>query len=150
MTIGWIGPTHGVEAPNKTSEMLRGASGRPVDRPPRGRSSGAAEARILPGDPQFAPLARDVRIAAQAVVALAEGEEAAMVTVETGVGVRLPTINETPASPSLAALLNRWRAIERMLDTVQPASPEVHALMAEFERIRNKYSRALRTQRESG
>ena len=43
---------------------------------------------------------------------------------------------------------DRWRAIERMLNTVQPGSQESEALMAEFERIRNEYSRALRAQRD--
>jgi hypothetical protein len=42
----------------------------------------------------------------------------------------------------VATILERWRAIERQLDHVEPGSAEATRLFAEFERIRDEYMAA--------
>ena len=100
---------------------------------------------VRPSDPKFAPLAREVRIAAEAVLTLAREEEvradeASADRADAG----LPSINDSPPRPDLAQILDEWRAVERRLAAADPASSEAHELMADFETQRDRYAQALR------
>jgi hypothetical protein len=99
---------------------------------------------VRPNDPTFPPLARDVRIAAEAVLSLAREEEKRAAQAAAGEAGRLSTINETRPPADLAAILAEWRAVERELEMAQPASPEAERLMVEFERLRDAYAAALK------
>ena len=125
-------------------EILRGASDglliaiREVDAKERQKRG------VRPGDPGFGPLAREVRLAAEAVLELArEEEDRAEVTAGNPAGAGLPTINDSTPRASLAELLGVWRAIERELDAAEPGSAEASRLMDDFEEIRGRYARAL-------
>jgi len=52
--------------------------------------------------------------------------------------------------PSLAPILERWRAIERALDSAPAGSPEAQRLVEEFQRVRDEYMTALRAHEEGG
>jgi hypothetical protein len=105
---------------------------------------------VKPGDPGFAPLARQVRIAAEAVLLMAQQEEAkAVETSGTGAGEGLPTIEASRPRSDLAAILAEWRAVERLLEEAEPASPDARSLMEQFETLRDRYARALAA-REDG
>ena len=134
--------------PNATRDALRGASDglliaiREVD------AREQMKRGVRPGDPDFAPLAREVRIAAEAVLLLARQEEArAEETTGSTSGAGLPTINESAPRPDLAGILDEWRAVERRLGAAQPASPEAQRLMDQFETLRDRYAQALETLR---
>jgi hypothetical protein len=99
---------------------------------------------VEPGDPGFAPLARQVRIAAEAVLLMAQQEESkAAETSGRSAGAGLPTIETSPPRSDLAAILAEWRAIERLLDETDPASPDSRLLMEQFETLRDRYAQAL-------
>ena len=103
---------------------------------------------VRPADPSFAPLAREVRIAAEAVLQLAREEEAyADAAAGSESAAALPTINASPPRADLAEILAEWRAVERRLEAAEPASTEAQALLDEFEALRHRYALALR---ESG
>jgi hypothetical protein len=135
--------------PNAIRDSLRGASDgllvaiREVDvREQRKRG-------MPPGDPGFAPLAREVRIAAEAVLALAREEETrASQATQSRAGAGLPTINETTPPADLARILEDWRAVERGLAAAKPASAEAERLLEEFQALRDQYARALKSLRE--
>lgn len=99
---------------------------------------------VEPGDPGFAPLARQVRIAAEAVLLMAQQEES-RATEMSGRSARagLPTIEASPPRSDLAAILAEWRAIERLLEEADPASPDAGLLMEQFETLRDRYAQAL-------
>ena len=125
-------------------EILRGASDglliaiREVDAKERQKRG------VLPVDPAFAPLAREVRLAAEAVLKLArEEEDRAELTSGNIAGHGLPTINDSTPRANLAEILGEWRAIERELVAAQPGSPEASRLMVEFETVRERYAQAL-------
>jgi hypothetical protein len=100
---------------------------------------------VRPSDPEFAPLAREVRIAAEAVLTLAREEEAGAEEASAErAGAGLPSINDSPPRPVLAQILDEWRAVERRLAAADPASSEAHELMADFETQRDRYAQALR------
>jgi hypothetical protein len=100
---------------------------------------------VRPADPSFAPLAREVRIAAEAVLALAREEEArADDTSGSPLDVGLPTINDSTPRPDLGQILDDWRAVERRLAAADPSSEDAHRLMEEFEALRDRYAQALR------
>ena len=129
-----------------TQDALRGASDglliaiREVDARER-RKRG-----VLPADPDFGPLARDVRIAAEEVLRLAQVEEGrAEEASESGIAASLPTINDTAPRPALEQILAEWRAVERRLEAAEPASAEADDLMIEFEQLRDRYAAALRS-----
>ncbi len=101
---------------------------------------------VRPADPTFAELARDVRVAAEEVLRLARVEEAkADETSGSEAAEALPTINAATPRPALADILAEWRAVERRLDAADPASIESQELMAEFERLRERYALVLRS-----
>ena len=130
---------------NNAQDVLRGASDglliaiREVDAKERRKRD------VPPADPTFAPLAREVRIAAEEVLRLAREEEArAEETSASGSAGALPTINASPPRPDLGAILADWRVVERRLAAAEPASTEAKGLMEEFEALREKYALALR------
>ena len=99
---------------------------------------------MRPGDPHFAPLAREVRVAAEAVLFLARQEEVKAEEASSGGGgAGLPTIDDSTPPPDLAGILAQWRTVERRLEAAEPASPEAQQLMHEFETLRDQYSKAL-------
>jgi hypothetical protein len=101
---------------------------------------------VRPAEPSFAPLARDVRVAAEEVLRLAREEEArAEEATGSGAAARLPTINETPPRPALEEILAEWRAVERRLEAAEPGSAEADELMIEFEGLRDRYAAVLRS-----
>lgn len=101
---------------------------------------------VRPADPGFAALARDVRIAAEEVLRLARLEEArADETARSDGAADLATIDATPPRPALADILAEWRAVERRLEEVDPASAETEELMKQFEALRDRYASALRS-----
>ncbi len=130
--------------PSASSEILRGASDglliaiREVDARERQKRG------VMPGDPAFGPLAREVRLAAEAVLELARDEEdRARGTSGRDAGTGLPTINDSSPRPSLAAILEEWREIERRLDEAEPGSPAAALLMEVFVQVRDRYADAL-------
>jgi hypothetical protein len=137
--------------PNAIRDSLRGASDgllvaiREVDvREQKKRG-------IPPGDPGFAPLAREVRIAAEAVLALAREEETrANQASQSRAGARLPTINASTPPADLARILEQWRAVERRLAAAEPGSPDAERLLEEFQALRDQYARALKALRDKG
>ena len=101
---------------------------------------------VRPADPDFAPLARDVRVAAEEVLRLARLEEArADETTRSDGAADLPTIDATPPRPALGEILAEWRAVERQLEGADPTSTEAEELMKKFEDLRDRYAAALRS-----
>jgi hypothetical protein len=99
---------------------------------------------VRPADPRFPELARDVRIAAQAVLQFARLEEAAAAETAAEPDVEtLPAINKIPPGRELALHLERWRAVEQALDAADPGSPEAKRLLGEFQRLRDQYNHAV-------
>jgi hypothetical protein len=93
---------------------------------------------IPPGEPRFDEVARSVRIAAQALAEFTEYEET-WAGIATDGRTDIERISESESKPAAAAILERWRAIERQLDDLKPGSPEAIRLFAEFERARDEY-----------
>jgi hypothetical protein len=98
---------------------------------------------IPPGEPRFDEVAKSVRVAAQALAAFTEQQEA-WARVATADRPDIETIAESENAPAVSAILERWRAIERQLDEVEPGSAEAVRLFAEFERTRDEYMAAFR------
>ena len=98
---------------------------------------------IPPGEDRFDRVSRSVRVVAQTLAEFTKHEEA-WARVATADRHDLELISESENAPSLAAILERWRAVERQLDDVQPGTPEGLRLFAEFERIRDEYMAAFR------
>jgi len=98
---------------------------------------------IPPGEDRFDEVARSVRAAAQSLTDFTEKQEA-WARAATADRTDLDPISESESAPSLAAILERWRAVERQLDDMQPGTPEAVRLFAEFERIRDEYMAAFR------
>jgi hypothetical protein len=99
---------------------------------------------VQPGDPGFLPLARQVRIAAETVLLMAQEEETkAEEWSGTSAGAGLPTIEASAPRSDLAAILAEWRAVERLLEAADPASPDARLLMEQFETLRDRYAQAL-------
>jgi uncharacterized membrane protein YccC len=93
---------------------------------------------IPPGEPRFDEVARSVRVAAQALAKFTEYEET-WARIATDGRTDIETITDSEAAPDVAKLLERWRAVERQLDGLEPGSPESALLFAEFERLRDEY-----------
>ena len=102
---------------------------------------------IPPGDPRFDEVARSVHVAAQGLAEFTEYEET-WARIATDGRTDIETISQSEAAPSTAEILERWRAVERQLDDLEPGSPESVRLFAEFERLRGEYLGAFR-ERES-
>jgi hypothetical protein len=98
---------------------------------------------IPPGERRFDEIARSVRVVAQALAEFTEFEEQWAKAATDG-RTDLEKIEQSENSPSLATILERWRAIERQLNDVEPGSPEAATLFAEFERVRDEYMAAFR------
>jgi hypothetical protein len=96
---------------------------------------------IPPGEPRFDEVARAVRVAAKALADFTEYEET-WARIATDGRPDIETIAESENAPALATILERWRAIERQLDNLEPGSPESTRLFAEFERTRDEYMAA--------
>ena len=93
---------------------------------------------IPPGEARFDEVARSVRVAAQALAKFTEYEET-WARIATDGRTDIETIAKSEAAPRTADILERWRAVERQLDGVEPGSPEAIRLFAEFERLRDEY-----------
>ena len=78
--------------------------------------------RIPPGEERFDEIARSVRVVAQALADITEFEEQ-WATTATSDRTDVDLIEESGSTPTLATILERWRAIERQLDDVEPGSP---------------------------
>ena len=98
---------------------------------------------IPPGEPRFDEVSRSIRAAAQGLAAFTEGEEAWARTATDG-RTDIEPIAQSEAAHDTAAILERWRAVERQLDDLEPGSPESVRLFAEFERLRDEYLAAFR------
>ena len=99
--------------------------------------------RIPPGEERFDEIARSVRVVAQALADITAFEEQ-WATTATSDRTDVDLIEESGSTPTLATILERWRAIERQLDDVEPGSPEAASLFAEFERVRDEYMAAFK------
>ena len=93
---------------------------------------------IPPGEPRFDEVARSVRVAAQALAEFTEHQEN-WARIATDGRTDIEPISKSENAPSTAKLLERWRAIERQLDSLEPGSPDSARLFAEFERLRDEY-----------
>lgn len=102
---------------------------------------------IPPGDARFDEVARSVRVAAQALAEFTEHEET-WARIATDGRTDIEPIAQSEAAPSTAEILDRWRAVERQLDDLEPGSPESVRLFSEFERLRDEYLAVFR-ERES-
>jgi hypothetical protein len=98
---------------------------------------------IPPGDARFDEVARNVRSVAQTLAEFTRQQEV-WAGVATADRDDLERIEEAENAPSLNSILERWRAVERQLDSAEPGSPEARQLFAEFERIRDEYMAAFR------
>lgn len=98
---------------------------------------------IPPGESRFDEVARSARIAAASLAEFTQQEEE-WARIATADRDDIEPIEESQNRPAIAAILERWRAIERQLDDVQPGSPESVRLFAEFERTRDEYMAAFR------
>jgi hypothetical protein len=88
-------------------------------------------------------VARSVRVAAQALAKFTEYEET-WARIATDGRRDIEVIAESESTPAIAEILERWRAIERQLDDIEPGSPEAARLFAEFERARDEYLAAFK------
>jgi hypothetical protein len=95
---------------------------------------------VRPGESRFEELARSVREGAEALAQFTKQEEewARSAAVDGGVS----TIERSKNAPTLAAILDRWRAVERELDEAEPGSAEAAALFDQFEAVRREYLEA--------
>jgi len=101
---------------------------------------------MQPGDPSFAELAGQVRVAAEMVLELARQEEAtAQQTISAPGASNLPSIENVSPAKELAAILEEWRAVEQRLNASPAGSQEADELMTEFERLRDRYGDAIKT-----
>lgn len=103
---------------------------------------------IPPGEDRFDEVARSVRAVAQSLAEFTKYQER-WGEVATADRDDLATIEQSANAQSLAAILERWRAVERQLDSLQPGTPEAIRLFAEFERIRAEYMAAFRAMSEA-
>jgi hypothetical protein len=131
--------------PDRDRDVLRGASDGLVLAIREVEARERLKRGVRPSDPEFAPLAREVRIAAEAVLALArEEEERADDTSGNPLDASLPTINDSPPRPDLSGILADWRSVERQLAATDLSSSDANRLMEEFETLRDRYAQALR------
>ncbi len=136
-------------SPDTIEEHLRGASDailllvgevEQLERHKRG---------VRPEDPRFDVLATSVRQVATALADFTRAEEA-WGREAVGSTAHVATIADTPSPPTMAAILQRWRDIERRLNEAPAGSPEAAALFDEYERIRDEYLEAFRAHSGGG
>ena len=105
---------------------------------------------VPPADPSFPTLARDVRVAAERVLALARTEESKASETSSDPGVTaLPPIEAISPMKELEGILAAWRDVEHRLDAAPAGTPEAEALLVEFERLRKRYADAMDAKRSS-
>src|SRR6476469_7037406 len=90
---------------------------------------------ISPGEARFDEIAASVRGVAQALAEFSQLEET-WAKIATDGRTDIEPIEASTSTPELSAILERWRAIERQLDDVEPGTPEAIRLFAEFQRVR--------------
>jgi hypothetical protein len=95
------------------------------------------------GQDRFDELATSVRRASEALAQFTRQEEAWALDSSLRDG-NLGAIADSASSPTLAAILERWRAVERKLNDAEPGSAEASRLFAEFQRVRDEYLEAFR------
>ena len=100
--------------------------------------------RIPPDEDRFEEISRSVRLAAQALADFTKQEED-WATVATADRTDVESIVESVSSEPLAAILERWRAVERQLDETEPGSADAIRLFAHFERLRDEYMAVFQT-----
>ena len=106
---------------------------------------------VLPDDPAFASLAKDVREAAETLLRLARVEEENAIAVQAEPGASgLPTIEASPPPENLAGILADWRDVERRLNEAAPGTAEERRLMDQFESLRDRYAKAMEATRRKG
>jgi hypothetical protein len=98
---------------------------------------------VRPGDARFSELAKSVRTAARNLAEFTEQEEA-WARNAAAEADHIAAITDADSAPSLAAILDRWRDVERRLNEAEPGSSESARLFAEFENIRDEYMAAFR------
>jgi hypothetical protein len=105
---------------------------------------------VPPADPSFPVLARDVRVAAERVLALARIEEVKANETSTDPGATaLPPIEAVSPMKELGGILAAWRDVEQRLNAAPPGTPEAESLLAEFERLRKRYADAMDAKRSA-
>lgn len=104
--------------------------------------------RIPPGEARFDEVARSVRVVAQTLAEFTQAQET-WARIATDGRTDIEPIVDVESPPALATILERWRAIERQLDELEPGSPEAVQLFGEFERVRDEYMAAFRVRLES-
>jgi hypothetical protein len=106
---------------------------------------------VQPTAPSFVELARAVRIASEVVVELALREERTALEIEReSRGETLPPIESVAPARELAHILDDWRAAEKRMVAAEPGSAEAEESMAEFERLRDLYAKALKVRGVDG
>ena len=123
---------------NEIQEHLRGASDAILLLITEAGQLERHKRRISPGEARFDEVARSVRVVAQTLADFAQSEER-WAQIATDGRTDLETIEGASSLPRLGKVLERWRAIERQLDDVEPGTPEAVRLFAEFERVRDEY-----------
>jgi hypothetical protein len=94
--------------------------------------------RISPGEARFDEIAASVRGVAEALAEFTRLEET-WAKIATDGRTDIEPIEASENAPELSTILERWRAIERQLDDVEPGSPEAIRLFGEFQRVRAEY-----------
>ena len=132
---------------NEIQEHLRGASDAILLLVTEAGQLERHKRRISPGEARFDEVARSVRVVAQTLADFAQSEER-WAQLATDGRTDLETIEAADNLPRLANVLERWRAIERQLDDVEPGSPAAIRLFAEFERVRDEYMEVFQARHE--
>ena len=96
---------------------------------------------VAPGDARFDELAAAVKDAA---ATLAEFSRAELDWGRDADGLKqdVATINHSKSPANLAAILDRWRQIERQLNEAEPGSPRSRELFEAYQRVRDEYMTA--------
>ena len=85
---------------------------------------------------------------AQALAEFTEYEET-WARIATDGRTDIEPISKSENAPTTATILERWRAVERQLDDMEPGSPESALLFAEFESLRDEYLAIFKERRGS-
>lgn len=137
------------DPPNEIERHLRGASDAVLLLVREVEQLEQHKRGVQPEDPRFDILARSVRTTADALAAFTREEEA-WARGAAASHADLTPIAETPDNPSLARILERWRAIERQLNEATPGTPEAAALFEEFQLVREQYMTAFHAREHAG